>query len=312
LIELVSDDCNANGIPDLAEIYQQSTLDADSNKVLDSCQIWYRDLDADGYGVLPAVCSGGLACAPNLSLHSGDCDDLNPSVSPVAVEICDGVDNDCDGYIDESLLQRFYRDADADGFGDPTSFADSCSMPFGFTANNLDCNDAAPLINPSASEVCDNIDNNCDGFVDEPFVATYCTAGTTIHGCSARISASGVASTTQQAGFLITVSEVPGQRFGTIMYSFNATAVSWSPLSSSYRCVAFPVQRLGDQFSGGVAGQCDGVLSIDFNSWRYNNPTALGSPFLPGMLLHAQGWFRDPAAPKQTNLSNAIRFMLCN
>jgi formylglycine-generating enzyme required for sulfatase activity len=64
--------------------------------------------------------------------------------------------------------------------------------------------------------------------------------------------------------------------------------------------------------SGGVFGQCNGQLAVDFNAWRTANPTALGYPFAQGQTIRAQGWYRDPAAPSQTNLSDALLFTLCS
>jgi formylglycine-generating enzyme required for sulfatase activity len=68
---------------------------------------------------------------------------------------------------------------------------------------------------------------------------------------------------------------------------------------------------MGNLFSGGTLGQCNGALGLDFNSWLSSNPTAFGSPFAQGQTIRAQGWYRDPAAPGQTNLSNAVAFTLC-
>jgi hypothetical protein len=99
---------------------------------------------------------------------------------------------------------------------------------------------------------------------------------------------------------------------GTIFYGFYPTAVPWAPASPSFKCVANPVQRLGVQDSGGTAGQCDGELRIDFNAWLQAHPGALGSPFVAGQVFYAQGWFRDPGAPKGTNLSDGLKFTLCN
>ncbi len=143
-------------------------------------------------------------------------------------------------------------------------------------------------------------------------VMTYCTAATTIHGCVPGIQGIGAPSLASSSGFVVSVGSVPGQRFGTLMYSFNRTAVAWAPNSSSFRCVAFPVQRLGDRSSGGVAGQCNGQLTLDFLDWIATHPGAMGAPLIPGMTIHTQGWFRDPGAAKQTNLSNALTFTLCN
>jgi len=75
----------------------------------------------------------------------GDCDDGSPSAYPGAVEMCNGVDNDCDGVVDSGV------DADLDGF-------DACR----------DCDDASPTVFPGAVDVCDGLDNDCDGVVDNP------------------------------------------------------------------------------------------------------------------------------------------------
>nr|WP_281720037.1 hypothetical protein [Nitrosomonas nitrosa] len=140
----------------------------------------------------------------------------------------------------------------------------------------------------------------------------YCTAGTTVHGCVPSIAGVGSPSATSTSGFDIVVSNVPGQRYGTMFYGFYPFATPWAPGSLSYQCIAAPVQRFGVQDTGGVAGQCNGELHLDFNAWRAANPGALGNPFVAGQVFHAQGWFRDPGAPKQTNLSDGLRFVLCD
>jgi Tol biopolymer transport system component len=144
-----------------------------------------------------------------------------------------------------------------------------------------------------------------------PDITTYCTAGTTVIGCVPSIGSTGTPSATASSGFNVIVSDVPGQRSGTIFYGMSPGAAPWGPFSPSYTCVTFPIQRTGDQFSDGTAGQCTGELGIDFNAWRAANPRALGNPFVAGQVFYAQGWFRDPGAPKQTNLSDGLRFTLC-
>ena len=87
---------------------------------------------------------------------------------------------------------------------------------------------------------------------------------------------------------------------------------SWALGSPSYLCIYFPTARTGVQDTGGVPNTCTGELRVDFNAFMAANPAATGAPFHAGQVLHAQGWFRDPGAAKQTNLSNALTFTLCN
>ena len=99
-----------------------------------------------------------------------DCDDGSAAVHPDADELCDGIDNNCDGAIDEDAATSaatWFLDADADGFGDPDSSLPACAAPAGHVANSTDCDDAGAAIHPDADELCDGVDNNCDGVTDE-------------------------------------------------------------------------------------------------------------------------------------------------
>ena len=109
--------------------------------------------DADGDGVL----------------SDEDCDDGNPDIHPGAVESCNGVDDDCDGSVDEgepSDGATWYADADGDGYGDPDNTVTACARPDGWTGDNTDCNDALETIHPGAPEVCNEVDDDCDGLLD--------------------------------------------------------------------------------------------------------------------------------------------------
>lgn len=101
--------------------------------------------------------------------NSTDCNDFNQNVSPAATEICDGLDNNCNGLVDDAQDggNRYYTDSDGDGFGTGTGVL-ACTPPdtTAVTAGG-DCDDADPLVSPGVAEVCDGYDNDCDGLVDQ-------------------------------------------------------------------------------------------------------------------------------------------------
>jgi hypothetical protein len=135
-------------------------------------EAWFADADGDGFGDEAAP---GEGCAPPAAAATvaGDCDDSDPEVFPAAPERCDGVDQDCDGVIDEDLTAVWYADADADGFGDPLTTTDDCDPEAGWVAEAGDCDDADATTAPGAEELCDERDNDCDGVVDEDVSTTW-------------------------------------------------------------------------------------------------------------------------------------------
>ncbi|MBM4393468.1 MAG: putative metal-binding motif-containing protein, partial [Deltaproteobacteria bacterium] len=130
---------------------------------------WYADLDGDGYGDDTNTTTACDAPSGYVADYT-DCDDTSADVSPAETEVCNGIDDNCDGSVDEATAgdaATWYADADSDGYGTPDTTTVSCDAPSGYVGDDTDCDDGAPAVNPAATEYCDGIDNNCDGAIDE-------------------------------------------------------------------------------------------------------------------------------------------------
>lgn len=127
---------------------------------------WYEDADGDGH----AGATTTVSCeAPvNHLAEDSDCDDTDADIYPGAFEVCDGVDQNCDGALDEDATDAltFYSDSDGDGFGDSESTQLGCDAPLGTVSDHTDCDDTDGDIQPGAQEHCDGLDEDCDGVVD--------------------------------------------------------------------------------------------------------------------------------------------------
>ena len=147
-------------------------LDEDCDEEIDEdaqdATTYYADQDSDGFG-------DPLNTTQNCSLPVGfvsdntDCNDQSANISPESDEYCNGVDEDCDEEIDEEALDRitYYADQDGDTFGDPNLSELLCQLSEGFVPNGFDCDDSNEMHYPGVDEYCDEMDNNCDGVVDE-------------------------------------------------------------------------------------------------------------------------------------------------
>lgn len=173
---------------------------------LDTCNnplSYFFDGDGDGFGHAD---NSLLLCNPLVSYvnNADDCMDDNAFIFPGANELCDNIDNNCDGEVDEYVQNTYYLDADLDGFGNIDEAILSCDMPFGFVNNGDDCDDGLILfedldndsyggetlsacgelqtgdcddndstIFPFQPEVCNELDDNCNDEIDEFVLNTY-------------------------------------------------------------------------------------------------------------------------------------------
>jgi MYXO-CTERM domain-containing protein len=161
------DDDDPEKSPDAVEI-PGNDLDEDCDG-LDDCWV---DLDGDGFGVERTTVALGSCGEPGTAIEGNDCDDEDRDSFPGAEEVCDGVDNDCDGDIDTDAdaVGVFFGDFDEDGFGDPLDRVEACEAPDGYVADASDCNDGDPTAFPGADERCDAVDNDCNGIADDEAV----------------------------------------------------------------------------------------------------------------------------------------------
>lgn len=153
------DDEDAAAFPGNLEVCDEDGRDEDCDPVT-------LGPDEDGDHHYPEDCCNGANCG-------GDCDDDRPGVNPSAVDGCGGGDEDCDGDIDEEPDSVYFRDQDSDDWGDDTETLASCSQPANYVPRGGDCSDdpfvenIADERNPGVDEICNLIDDNCDGQVDE-------------------------------------------------------------------------------------------------------------------------------------------------
>ena len=125
-----------------------------------------QDFDGDGY--IAAVYGGD------------DCDDAAAAVFPGAEEVCDGVDNNCDGDADGDAvdISVWYADQDGDGYGGGS--VQACQRPEGYVELGGDCRDGDANTNPGATEIWyDGTDQDCDENDDDQDLDGY---GSDAHG----------------------------------------------------------------------------------------------------------------------------------
>ena len=155
-----------------------NSIDYDVTPTYGSLNVWtvklgfcttkyYADTDGDGFG---DISFDTLACEIPLgyALDSTDCNDLNPEIHPTLTDICNAIDDNCNGLTDEdATFVTYFADIDGDTFGDILNDSTACNELIGYVLDNSDCNDTNNAIYPGATELCNYLDDNCDGFIDD-------------------------------------------------------------------------------------------------------------------------------------------------
>lgn len=166
-------DCNDSNFvinPDGIEICND--LDDDCNTLYDegfAMNVFYADADGDGFGNNAVFIVSCLTEFPGYVELGNDCNDTSFVINPDAIEMCNGLDDNCNLAIDEGFpMNTFYFDADGDLFGDQENDTTTCTAAIdGFIVDSTDCDDSNPLIFPGAEELLNGIDDNCNQLIDE-------------------------------------------------------------------------------------------------------------------------------------------------
>lgn len=158
------DDGNPFAYPNRAEI-ADDTIDQDCNGFdLITC---HEDLDADGYGSTVDVEAPDGTCdlGQGESLNADDCNDGSALVSPAETDFPnDGIDQDCSGQ--DAIL--CWIDGDGDTWGAlGTSYVSQGACSGSMVPRSDDCDDTDASIHPTADDVENGVDDDCDGLVDQ-------------------------------------------------------------------------------------------------------------------------------------------------
>ena len=234
---------------------------------------YYVDADGDGYGAGAATSS--CSAISGSVTTDGDCNDGDNSVNPgVASDACNGVDNDCDGSTDEdATFSNYYVDFDGDGYGAGAATS-SCSTISGSVTVDGDCDDLSASVNPGATEVCNSIDDNCDGSTDEGTTLVAGAISGTATGCVSVVAGSAAYSITALSNATTYSWTVPSGMTIVSGQGTNSILVSWTPGAVSNGLIGTITVTPSNACGAGTSSS----LAVDLNYTQPVRPSSISGP----------------------------------
>ncbi len=234
------------------------------------CSYW---TDEQTCAITCVTGSGGASCGS--CAKDADCNDDNPCTTDACsvaagtcthADLADGTSCGTNRICSAGQclpVHTYYKDADGDGYGDPAVTIQAVSPPGGYVTNSQDCDDTNAAIHPGATEICNGLDDNCDGLVDNGATCTGgATCSATVHACVPLSQCSSPGTTACSSGSLSTCVDKGG------WLGWNTTECTTGQCADATSCLAANCYITNASCTQG--GQCQTAQCVD-STCQYTN-----------------------------------------